>query len=304
MTIAQLRVLVALEELGRFTDVAEKLGITQSAVSHSLAGLEGELGISLVYRDRRGGVPTEAGKRVLIHAKEVIARMDRIREEVSALSGLTVGTVRAGSLQSVAARLLPGIVARFRKKYPGIEVSVFEGTDPEIFDWMRSDTVDVGIVTSHAEGMETRFLMTDRLMAVLPESHPLAEKAEITIKELSKWPLIRSFVHTCGILVASGLVDLGIDPGLKMIEARNLETLGAMVRAGAGAGILPELAVPRDRSGIRVVPIVPALVRELVLVAPSFDGLSPAGKVFVDEVRSWVGNREDPVKRLTERSPA
>jgi DNA-binding transcriptional LysR family regulator len=295
MTFAQLRVLVALEELGRFTDVAEKLGITQSAVSHSLAGLEEELGTPLVYRDRRGGVPTEAGKRVLAHAREVLARMDRIREDVSALAGLTVGAVRVGSLQSVAARVLPGVVTRFRTKYPGIEVSVFEGTDPEIFEWFGSDTVELGIVTARADRMETRFLMKDRLMAVLPECHPLIARSEITLQELSEWPLIRAF-GTCGTLVASGLAGIGIAPGPKMIEARSLETLAAMVRAGAGAGILPELALPSDRSGVKVVPIEPPLVRELVLVAPSFEALSPAAMAFADAVQSYVRDRKNPGK--------
>ena len=294
MTISQLKILAALEENGNFTEVAERLGITQSAVSHSLAGLESELGVTLIGRDRKGGVPTEAGKRVLMHAREILARLELIREEVSALGGLRIGKVRIGSLQSVA-RILPEVVVRFRQKYPGIEVSVFEGSDQEILDWIRAGTIDLGVLTAPADEMKTFPLLRDRLMAVLPEGHPLGEKSVVTFKELSEWPLIRSF-GTCGTLVASGFSEAGVFPGPKMIEARNLETLGALVRAGAGSAVIAELAVPSDRTGIRVVPIEPRRVREIVLAMLSFEGLSPSVEVFVEEVRSWAAQHVPEVK--------
>ena len=294
MTISQLKILAALEENGNFTEVAERLGITQSAVSHSLAGIESELGVTLIGRDRKGGVPTEAGKRVLMHAREILARLELIREEVSALGGLRIGKVRIGSLQSVA-RILPEVVVRFRQKYPGIEVSVFEGSDQEILDWIRAGTIDLGVLTAPADEMKTFPLLRDRLMAVLPEGHPLGEKSVVTFKELSEWPLIRSF-GTCGTLVASGFSEAGVFPGPKMIEARNLETLGALVRAGAGSAVIAELAVPSDRTGIRVVPIEPRRVREIVLSMLSFEGLSPAVEAFVEEVRSWAAQHVPEVK--------
>ncbi len=291
MTIAQLKILAALEESGNFTEVAERLGITQSAVSHSLAGLESELGVTLIGRDRKGGVPTEAGKRVLLHVREILSRLDLIREEVSALGGLRIGKVRIGSLQSVALRILPEIVVRFRQKYPGIEVSVFEGSDQEILDWIRAGTIDLGVLTAPAEEMKTFPLIQDRLMAVLPEGHPLGEKSGVTFQELSEWPLIRSF-GTCGTLVASGFSEAGVFPGPKMIEARSLETLGALVRAGAGSAVIAELAVPSDRAGIRVVPIEPRRMREIVLSMLSFEGLSPSVEAFVEEVRAWSSQHE------------
>ena len=294
MTISQLKILAALEENGNFTEVAERLGITQSAVSHSLAGLESELGVTLIGRDRKGGVPTEAGKRVLMHAREILSRLDLIREEVSALGGLRIGKVRIGSLQSVA-RILPEVVVRFRQKYPGIEVSVFEGSDQEILDWIRAGTIDLGVLTAPADEMKTFPLLRDRLMAVLPEGHPLGEKSVVTFKDLSEWPLIRSF-GTCGTLVASGFSEAGVFPGPKMIEARNLETLVALVRAGAGSAVIAELAVPSDRTGIRVVPIEPRRVREIVLAMLSFEGLSPSVEAFVEEVRSWAAQHVPEVK--------
>lgn len=297
MTISQLKILAALEENGNFTEVAERLGITQSAVSHSLAGLESELGVTLIGRDRKGGVPTEAGKRVLMHAREILSRLDLIREEVSALGGLRIGKVRIGSLQSVA-RILPEVVVRFRQKYPGIEVSVFEGSDQEILDWIRAGTIDLGVLTAPADEMKTFPLLRDRLMAVLPEGHPLGEKSVVTFKDLSAWPLIRSF-GTCGTLVASGFSEAGVFPGPKMIEARNLETLGALVRAGAGSAVIAELAVPSDRTGIRVVPIEPRRVREIVLAMLSFEGLSPSVEAFVEEVRSWAAQHVPEVKGET-----
>ena len=291
MTIIQLRVLMELKDLGNFTEVGERLGITQSAVSHALASFEKEIGLILFNRDRRGVVPTEAGHRILEHVREILLRVDRIQEEASSLSGLKIGKVRVGALQSVAIRMIPGIMGTMRQKFPGIEISVFEGTDQEVLEWMKSDTVDLGILTAPcASSLEVFPLISDRMFGILPENHPLGNRQSLSLDQLSLEPIIRS-LGSCGTLVALGFSKAGLSPGLKTIEARNISTVSAMVRSGAGSAILPGLAVPKDHTGIRVIPIDPPILRQIVLAAPKFQSLSPAAKVFVEHTREWVGKR-------------
>lgn len=291
MTIVQLRVLLELKALGNFTDVGDRLGITQSAVSHALASFEKEIGLTMFNRDRRGGVPTEAGTRILGHIREILDRVERIQEEASSLSGLKIGRLRVGTLQSAAIRLIPGILGVMRQKFPGIEISVFEGTDQEVQEWILSDTIDLGILTATCCGeLETIPLITDRMFGIVPENHPLADQNILTLDQLSLEPIIRS-LGSCGTLVASGFSKAGHSPGKKSIEARNISTVSAMVRSGAGSAILPGLAVPKDQSGIRVIPIDPPILREIVLAAPKLQSLSPAAKAFVEQTREWVGGR-------------
>jgi DNA-binding transcriptional LysR family regulator len=290
MTIIQFRVLLALKELGNFTEVGEKLGITQSAVSHALASVEKEIGITLFHRDRRGVVLTEGGQRILDHVREIVGRVDRIKEEASSLSGLKIGKINVGTLQSAAIRIIPGVVGVMRQKYPGIEISVFEGTDQEIHEWILSETVEMGILTAPCQDLETIPLITDRMFGIVPEKHPLAEQKSLSLDQLASEPIIRS-LGTCGTNVAFGFSKAGVTPGLKTIEARNISTVSAMVRSGAGSAIMAWLAVPRDLTGIRMIPIDPPLFRQIVFAAPKLQFLSPAAKVFVDTTKNWLVGR-------------
>lgn len=290
MTIIQCRVLLALKELGNFTEVGETLGITQSAVSHALASFEKEIGITLFNRDRRGVVLTEGGQRILDHVREIVSRVERIKEEASSLSGLKIGKISVGTLQSAAIRIIPGVVDVMRQKYPGIDIFVFEGTDQEVQDWIHAETVDVGILTAPCQNLETLPLITDRMFGIVPENHPLAGQKTLTLEQLASGPIIRSFGN-CGMTVASGFSQAGLSPSLKTIEVRNISTVSAMVRSGAGTAILAGLALPRDIIGIRVIPIDPPLYREIVVAAPKFQSLSPAARVFVDLTREWVTGR-------------
>ncbi len=287
MTIVQLRIFSTIAEMKNFTDVAVHLGITQSAVSHALSSLEKELGLPLINRDRRGIVPTDAGERILGHAREILVRSDRIQEVVAGLSGLRIGKVRVGTLQSAAIRLLPGVISTLRQKYPCLEVSLFEGTDQEIQDWLVSDTVDVGVMTAPCDHLESIPLLEDRFFALFPEAHPLGDRPSLCFDDLKSEPFIRS-TGTCGTLVISDLLQRDHGKDKKVVEPHNISTVAAMLRAGVGCAILPELAIPKDKSGMKIVPIEPPLIRKIVLSSTGFDSLSPATRTFVDQLRESV----------------
>ncbi len=290
MTIIQLRVLLALKELGNFTEAGERLGITQSAVSHAVAAFEKEIGITVFHRNRSGVVLTEGGHRILDHVREIVGRVNRIKEDASSLSGLKIGKITVGTLQSAALRIIPGVVGVMRQKFPGIEISVFEGTDKEVHEWILSETVDLGILTAPCQDLETYPLLRDRMFGIVPEHHPSAGQKSLTLDQLAAGPIIQC-VGTCGTMAASRLSEAGLSPAHKTIEARNIGTMSAMVRSGVGAAILAGLALPRDLSGIHAIPIDPPQFRQIVLAAPKFQFLSPAAKVFVDFTKDWIAGR-------------
>src|SRR5438132_10232886 len=130
----ELRHLAAVEAVGRtrsFGAAARELGYTQSAVSQQIARLERSVGQRLV--DRPGGPRavdlTDAGRLLLRHADAIVAQLDAAQADMAALAEGAAGQLRVGIYQSVGARILPGLLRRFKQDWPRVEVSVREETD-------------------------------------------------------------------------------------------------------------------------------------------------------------------------------
>ncbi len=289
MTLTQLNILKIIVETESFTKTAEVLYITQSGVSHSVASLEDELEIKLIKTNKRTVSLTEAGEKVYAAAKDILANVDRLKEEISALKNLQVGSLKIGCFQSVSVRILPGILKEFRRKYPGIEVSWFEGTDLEVTDWLLKGAVDLGFVVLPAEGLKSVELLEDKMFVVFNEKHPLCCRKSIAIKELAREPLLTFKGSSCGMLVTSNLMNsIKKKDEIKNIEARNISTIIEMVKEGIGAAVIPNLAIPLNYSGICSVPIKPEIKRKIALAAQSLDNLSLSAKAFVEIAEKFV----------------
>ena len=294
MTLTQLNILKILVETESFTKTAEVLYITQSGVSHSIASLEDELEIKLVKSNKKTVSLTEAGEKVYNQAKDILTRIDRLKEEISALKNLQTGSLKIGCFQSVSVRILPGILKEFKRKYPGIEVSWFEGTDLEVTDWLLKGVVDVGFVVLPAEGLDTILLLEDKMFGVFPEKHSLCSRKNISIKELIREQLITSKGSSCGILITSNLMNSIKDTEeIKNIEARNISTIIEMIREGVGVAVMPKLAIPLNYNGICSVPIKPEIKREIALAAHSFDNLYLSAKVFMEITGKFIDKFKD-----------
>ncbi len=123
MTFTQLEIFSKVVEMGNFTKAAEALNMTQSAVSHAIAGLETELGVVLLIRDRKLGIiVSNFGGRVLEPIRGILNRVAYIEQEAAAEKGIESGTIRVGSFPSAAARLLPKIIGTFEKLHPNIHI--------------------------------------------------------------------------------------------------------------------------------------------------------------------------------------
>lgn len=286
VTLQQLRVLVAVAEVGSFTKAAGALRMTQPGVSHTIAGLETQLGAPLIERDRGGVRPTEVGERVLVHAREILGLVERIGHEVSGAKELRTGKLRIGSFPSAASRILPTLMGAFNERYPGIEVTLVEGTDQEVLEYIRSRAVDVGFVTLPAAELETVPVAEDELLAVLPEWHPLADAETIGIERLAEEPFVMS-KGGCEPLIFSAFRSAGCEPNTRF-EVRDMGAILAMVVEDLGVTVVPELALPRRSEGLEdlcTVPLDPPVRRRLALATRSLDTASPAATAFVGLTR-------------------
>lgn len=285
ITLVQLQILLAIVDAGGFTTAAADLQLSQSAVSHGLAALEHELGVTLVERRRSGVRLTVVGERVVAHARVAIHAIEAVRQEAAATRGLAVGRVRVGSFPSVSARLLPGVLRAFREHFPGVTVTLFDGTDDEVLQWVRERVVDLGVVTGPQAGLITASLGDDPFVAVVSPDDPLARQPTITALDLAREPVILS-KGGCEPFIRQFFTDAGVAL-TPAYEVRDMPTILAMVREGLGITLAPRLALPEPAHGLRQLPLTPPLVRALALAVPVDTPMAPATQAFLDETVRW-----------------
>jgi len=288
MNMAQLRAFAGVAEEGSVSDAADQLGLTQSAVSHALASLERELGSQLVVRDRTGCSLTELGIRLLPDATEVLRHADRIAEVAAAETGLRQGQLRIGTIPSASSVLLP-LIAQFKRRYPGISVAVFEGTDGEVSDWIGQRTVEVGVVTGPRPDLETVSLAEDEMLAAVPSGHHLASRESISLRDLAGQPFLLS-AGGCEPIIRR-LHDQHHVAFAPASRVTDMATLLAMVREGLGVSIIPTLSFGDRRDGITALPLRPPAPRSLLLAAKDA-GLSPAACTFLSGIRPWPSTQD------------
>ncbi|KUP25372.1 hypothetical protein AWJ19_17455 [Paenibacillus sp. DMB5] len=121
MAIFQYKVFLTVVESGSFTKAGEKLGLSQSGVSHNISTLETELGIVLLRRNRNGISLTDAGERVIPHIRQIIHHAKLLEQEAALIQGIEVGTIKIGTFPSFSSKFLPGLIHIFIKRFPGIQ---------------------------------------------------------------------------------------------------------------------------------------------------------------------------------------
>ncbi|GHO51083.1 LysR family transcriptional regulator [Ktedonospora formicarum] len=278
MTLTQLHVFLVVVEKGNFTLAAEQLYMTQSAVSHAIASLEKELGVLLLERQRAGVITTSIGEQLLMRARTIIDQTECIRQEMAAARGIATGKLRIGSFSSVSRGVLPALLGSFRRKYPGITITLLEGTNQEVYDWLISRAVDISVVILPVTGVDTIPLVTDELVAFLPPDHALVQHTTIQIEQIAADPFIMP-KGGCEPLIRTIFERAGVIPHIAF-EASETEAILAMVQEGLGVTIVPRLSLSVDTSHLQALPLDPPIHRELGLAVRSSASLTPAMEAF------------------------
>ena len=178
-------------EYGSFTKAAEMLHYSQSGISRMIADLEKEWHVSLLERSRSGVRLTSDGMELLPRARSLCGEYQKLQMQVDALNGLQSGLIRIGTFSSVATHWLPKIIKEFQKSYPNIDYELLLGDYTESEEWIAEGRVDCGFLRLPTRPeFETIFLEQDKLLAVLPEEHPLAKRDEIPLSALCNEPFM------------------------------------------------------------------------------------------------------------------
>lgn len=244
VSILKYMAFVRTAELGSFTRAGEALGYTQSGISRMIRDLEQEWEVVLLERSRAGVRLTSDGTKLLPYARNLCREYEDLQTQVHNLNGLKSGLIRIGTFSSVATHWLPNIIREFRKDYPGIEYELLLGDYTEIEDWIAEGRVDCGFLRLPTRPeFETIFLERDRLLAVIPEDHPLADCEKFPMEALCNDPFM--LLEKGARAEISGIFERSkITPRVQFTTWDDYAIM-SMVEGGLGISILPELILRR-----------------------------------------------------------
>ncbi|MFD5218631.1 LysR family transcriptional regulator [Streptomyces tendae] len=287
-----LRVLRAVASTGSFSAAGRELGCTQPAVSQQMKALESSVGTPLLVRTGREMRLTQAGEALVRHAAGIIAGLTAAEEEVAAIAGLRAGRVRLVSFPSGSSTLVPTALAALRAAHPGTRVFLEEAEPPNSVELLREGDCDVALAFRYegAAGAEewddlvVRPLLTDRLVALVPEGHRLARtEGSLAIGELARESWIAGCPRCRGQLVEV-CEGAGFSPRIDFATDDYPAVVG-LVGAGLGVAVLPQLAVESVRPrGVRTVALEPAVRREIVALTLPDLAQVPAVAATLDEL--------------------
>jgi LysR family nitrogen assimilation transcriptional regulator len=270
--LKQLEYFVNVVDLGGFSRAARLLDVAQPAISRQVRSLEVELRQTLLLRNGRGAVPTEAGKRLLEHARSILQQVDRAKRDVDALKGAPVGRVVVGLPPTIARLITTPIVREFRRRYPKSSLGIVEGLSSYILEWLLVGRVDVGLVYNPAAvaNIETRPLQEEPLCLIGPRQAKRSA-AGVRLQDLPRYPLIiPSRPHAIRALVETRLAALGLRPQIVM-EIDAVAAILDLVAEGHGFAVLSPRALDGERAARKLVsrPIGPPKLASLLAIATS-----------------------------------
>lgn len=293
MEIRQLRYLVTIAETGGFTRAAERVHVAQPGVSAQIRQLERELGQELFDRSGRTVRLTDAGEAVLPHARAALRALDALRDAADEMEGLVRGRVRLGMVTSCGVPDMPGLLERFRRGYPGIDISLVEDNSHALMDRLREGGLDVALVAlgmRDPEGLTLSVIADEELVAVVADGEPLSKQDTIGLGALVDHTLISMPV---GSGMRGVLDELCTAAGVKpriALEASNPRMLAELAARGLGVAIVPESTAREHEDRLHAVRIVRPPVRGRLAMAWRTDGQrSAAARALVDMIERTAG---------------
>lgn len=282
MTLTQLEIFSRVAELHGFTSAAVSLGISQSAVSHAIKGLEQEWGVEIFRRHSSPIETTDIGQQLLMRARAMLGLANTLQQEAADARGMKRGTLRIGSFGPTAStRMLPQILERYRDAHPGIEVHVDEGPDRQVLQWLDERRIDIGFVVLPEERFDTVMLMEDQMVALLPLAHPLAERASVSLQDLCESPFVLTEAGSSE-LVSRLFLGARLSPNIRYRCSQLISTL-ATVSRGDGVTIVAEHSLPQAADApYAIKPLSPPVTRQVGLAVLDRRQVSPATEAFIN----------------------
>ena len=291
MDIRQLEYLVTIADEANFTRAAEKLYVSQPALTQQIQKLEKEMDTILFDRSLRQVRLTASGEIVYRHAQNIFREVQETRREVEELQSLERGTLRIGVVQTVNAYLMPGLVARFKRSYPGIRLFVEE---------LAMDAIEIALENGHLQtgigflplsypSTEAEPLFTERLVLLTSQQHPIAKQNAIALEQITDDMLMLSRDFCTRRLWDTYADEAGVQSNIS-IEMNTIHSILETLHHTDLISILPELAMQMSGAeGLAAIPIhSPEPERTVSILWRAGAYRSLAAQAFAEMTRSLI----------------
>ncbi len=294
MDLRRLEIFAKVAELGSFSRAAEALFLTQPTVSEHIRALEDELGLQLLDRLGRGATPTRAGQLFLGYTQRILALAREARQAIDQFQGRMSGELVVGGSTIPGEYLLPTLIGRFKGKYPEIAITLLIGDSRQVSEWVEEGRVELGVVGARppSRALDSRALMTDELVVVVPAGHPWFTHESITLEELRTEPMIvRERGSGSRGALERALAAISLDLGAFRVAAEmgSTQAVKQGVRAGVGVSLISKRAV-EDECRARLLHCVKVrdlrVSRSFYLVTHRDRSRSPLASAFLEFIES------------------
>ncbi|WP_272572064.1 MULTISPECIES: LysR family transcriptional regulator [unclassified Providencia] len=269
MDIRSLRYFVEVVQLNGFSRAAERLFVTQPAISRSIQKLEQELGYTLLVIENDGVRLTDEGEILLSHAKQILKQFNSMNKALKEKEGPLSGILNVGLPPVIASTYFADIIMAFSRRYPQVELKILELGTHKMMEAMLNGEVETAAVMLPFDNelFDLHVFSSDRLMLLVSEQHPLAMRNSVKFAELIDEPFIFfSEDFRINELVMSACGIYGKKPVIAG-RSSHLDLVTAMVRAGVGVTLLPDSMWNKTRAdGLSIIPVIePVLSYEVAL---------------------------------------
>lgn len=288
MDIRELEYFVTVYELQNFTAAANKLHISQPAISKSIHKLEEELGFQLLDRTQKKVLLTEEGTVFLGLAKDILARMIAAQNTMIEYKNLTRGNFRIAVPPLLGAYVFPQLFADFKKNYPSLDMSVIEDGSSTAVDLVRQEEVHVGLIILPPilTDLHSHLITSQEIVVCLPNDHPLSSQSFLTFEQLKDEPII---LYNEGFVLRKIILDeyakYNIVPRV-VLSTNQFQTIKALVAKGVGISFLPKNSI-KVVNHVTKIPLRPHLYLEMGLIWKPNKILPLACKAFIDFVKDF-----------------
>jgi DNA-binding transcriptional LysR family regulator len=288
----RLEVLVAVADHGSVSAAALALSLTQPSVSHHLARLEAQAGVALVERGPRGSRPTAAGEVLVEHGRAVLDRLARAEHDLADVVALRAGHVAIRAFPTAFIDLVPRAIDGLQRRTPAVHATFSPGSHDSAIEAVLGRDADVAVVFTDPQRsgatlpgvLRRTHLMDDPMLAVLPRGHRLANRSQISLKQLATEPWVVGTTRGPDSIIRRACAAAGIQPNI-VIETDDLLVVQGVVAAGLAVSLTPALAVAHTRPDIVLRPLADKqLFRRIEAIDDTTDP-TPATKALIDELK-------------------
>ncbi len=305
-TLDQLRILRAIVNEGSFKKAAERLYVTQPAVSLQIQNLEKQLEVALFDRGGRKAELTEAGQILLLYCERILSQCQEACRAIDDLENLKCGSLIVGASQTTGTYLMPRMISLFRQKYPDVSVQLQVHSTRRTGWSVANGQIDLAIIGGELpqdlnEVLEVIPFATDELALVLPTKHQFANLTVLKKEDLYRLSFITLDSQSTTRKVVDRLLE---NSGLEIqklhieMELNSLEAIKNAVQAGMGAAFLPVVSIERELAAETILKLNVAdleVRRELKLISHPARYCSKASIAFRENVIPKFASKESPL---------